>query len=115
MLLKKNDILLILLLLALGFLPLLLPSTEKESRYAQITVNGTTERIIGLASHQEEQFTITTEKGSNTIQIKNGTVSVHDADCPDQICVKSSPISQTGEIIACLPHKLLIEIKSDDK
>ncbi len=35
----------------------------------------------------------------------------HQADCHDKICVKTGAISQKGEVIACLPHKLIIEIK----
>ncbi len=110
--LKRNDIILILFLLILGLLPIFLPLTGNEILYAHITVNGETERVIELSKNQHEEFTITTSKGSNTIHINNGKISVHDADCPDQFCVKTAPISKNGEIIACLPHKLLIEIRT---
>ena len=33
------------------------------------------------------------------------------SSCPDKICVHHSAISNTGENIICLPHKLVIEIK----
>ena len=33
------------------------------------------------------------------------------SSCPDKICVHHSAISDTGENIICLPHKLVIEIK----
>ncbi len=33
------------------------------------------------------------------------------SSCPDKICVNHSAISNTGENIICLPHKLVIEIK----
>lgn len=38
-------------------------------------------------------------------------VRVIEADCPDQIDVKQGYISRVGEIIVCLPNKLIIEIK----
>lgn len=109
--LKKGDCLLILLLLLLGLLPLLILSNRQELLYAHITVNGTTERVVELSGNQYEEFDVTTKKGSNSIRVEMGTVSVYSADCPDHICVNSRPISKPGEIIACLPHKLLIEIK----
>ena len=109
--LKKSDCFLILLLLILGFLPLLATSDRQELLYAHITVNGKSEGVIELSGSQYEVFDISTPGGSNSIHVENGTVSVHSADCPDQICVKSGPISKSGEIIACLPHKLLIEIR----
>ncbi|MBR6266756.1 MAG: NusG domain II-containing protein [Selenomonadaceae bacterium] len=109
--LKKGDCILILLLLLLGLLPLLILSNRQELLYAHITVNGTTERVVELSGNQYEEFDVTTKKGSNSIRVEKGTVSVYSADCPDHICVNTPPISKPGEIIACLPHKLLIEIK----
>jgi len=35
---------------------------------------------------------------------------VAQADCPDKICVHTGPISQEGEVIACLPHGVIIYI-----
>ena len=34
-----------------------------------------------------------------------------DADCPDLVCVKTGKAQKKGDVIACLPHKLLIEVK----
>ena len=51
--------------------------------------------------------------GSNTITVQNGHISVTEANCPDLVCVRTGAISQTGEVIACLPHKLIITISSD--
>ncbi len=114
--LKKYDIILILFLFIIGLLPLFLPLTGNEQLYAHITVNGETKRVIKLSPwNQHEEFTITTEKGINTILITNGMISVNSADCPDQICVKTAPISKEGEVIACLPHKLLIELNTSEK
>lgn len=51
--------------------------------------------------------------GSNTITVKDGTIAVTDANCPDLVCVHTGSISQTGEVIACLPHKLIITISEE--
>ena len=51
--------------------------------------------------------------GSNTITVHNGHISVTEANCPDLVCVRTGAIFQTGEVIACLPHKLIITISSD--
>ena len=32
------------------------------------------------------------------------------SSCPDLICVRHKAVSETGETIVCLPHKLVIEI-----
>lgn len=49
---------------------------------------------------------------TNTLVIKDGTVDMISADCPDQICVKHNPISKVGETIICLPNKVVITIES---
>lgn len=51
------------------------------------------------------------EGQENTVDIKNGQASVTSATCPDQICVNQGAISQEGETIVCLPHKLVVEIQ----
>lgn len=48
----------------------------------------------------------------NIVEIKNGMVSVIEASCRNQICVKHSPISRSGESIVCLPNRLVVRIDS---
>ena len=43
--------------------------------------------------------------------VEDGAVSVTEADCADKICVHEGKISRTGEVIACLPHELIITVQ----
>ena len=61
----------------------------------------------------EETFTLESDSGKNIIEVKNGAVSVIAADCPDKVCVRRGAIKNLGEVIACVPHKVLIEIAGD--
>ena len=109
---KKNDLFLIVILLCLGALPLAWIGDAPPARYAEITVDGKLERRVPLYAHSgKESFSIQTPNGTNQIQVEDGAVSVTDADCPDRICARSAPIRRPGETIACIPHKLLIEIR----
>ena len=47
----------------------------------------------------------------NILVIKDGRADMTDADCPDRICVNHRPVSQEGETIVCLPHKVVVEVK----
>ena len=47
----------------------------------------------------------------NTAVIKNGKVYMKEADCKNQICVKTAAISKRGECIVCLPNKVILEIE----
>ena len=111
--LKKADILLILALIILSMVPLAgLTGQQPDNVYADITVDGKLERRIPLSAHQgREVFTIQTANGSNTICVEDASIAVISADCSDAVCVNTGKASHPGDIIACLPHHLVIEVK----
>ena len=47
---------------------------------------------------------------TNTLVIHNQEADMLFAECPDQICVKHTPISGTDENIICLPNKVVVTI-----
>ena len=47
----------------------------------------------------------------NVFVIESGKVRMCEADCKNQICVKTGSISKRGECIVCLPNRVIIEIK----
>lgn len=49
----------------------------------------------------------------NLLMIKEGSAQISDANCPDRICVRSRAIGRDGESIICLPHSLVISIRSE--
>lgn len=51
----------------------------------------------------------------NVFICSNNEICMLQSSCPDKICVHHSAISDTGENIICLPHKLVIEIKGDQE
>lgn len=53
----------------------------------------------------------TVDLKSNVVTIKNKEVFVEYANCKNQICVKHKKISKAGEVIVCLPNKVIVEIK----
>ncbi len=78
--------------------------------------NGTT-AVVTVDGEERYRYSLFVEKeitidDTNTLVIKDGTVDMISADCPDQICVKHNPISKEGETIICLPNKVVITIES---
>lgn len=72
---------------------------------------------VGAYPLKEDMLTIVTwgDTEYNLLKISDGTVFVLEADCPDKLCVKQKAISQNGESIICLPHKLVIRIVSKEE
>ena len=48
----------------------------------------------------------------NVVEIKDGTVTVTEASCKNQVCVKHGAISRSGETIVCLPNRLVVRIEN---
>lgn len=109
---KRNDFFLLLLLL-LGTLAAFLlrpaPSTLK-AEWIQVTIDG---KMYGTWELNTPQtISVSTPYGENVIRIQNGAAYVSKADCPGRDCMKLIPVSNTGDTIVCLPHKLIVEGKS---
>lgn len=117
-LLTKWDILLIVVLLLLSFLPegifYLSGNDASVTRtYAEIQVEGKVYKKVPLSGHHgEDRFSIDTDKGHNLVVIKDESIGITEADCPDKICIREGFVSKPGATVVCLPHKLLIEVKN---
>ncbi|MBQ6501978.1 MAG: NusG domain II-containing protein [Mogibacterium sp.] len=48
----------------------------------------------------------------NVVVISNGKVSVTEASCKNQVCVKHGIISRPGESIVCLPNRMVVRIEN---
>lgn len=111
---KRNTIfflIILFLIICIGFL-IQKYYFGKSGTRAIIEQDGETVAELDL-NKDTELFLNDENGGSNTITVHNGQISVTKANCPDLVCVRTGAISETGEVIACLPHKLIITISSD--
>lgn len=115
---KKWDIVLLIALLLLSLLPegvFILSGSDRmlEGSKAVVQVNGSVYKEIPLSEHHgTDTFTIQTADGYNTVVVKDQKIGIIEADCPDKICVQEGFIRNPGETTVCLPHKVMIEIRS---
>lgn len=115
---KKADILLIIGYIILSFFvtySLVGSSIASGDIYYVVKIDGEIVEEGRLPVNEEEILPIRTEHGENIIKIDGFDVSVMEADCENQICVQGGPINKPGQIIACLPHHLTVEIVSSDE
>lgn len=111
---KKADIVLCIAITVIGILmTVLIAVMSTGGSDVVITVNG---KVHGIYSLDEDQ-TITVKQNNhiNKININSGKVSMTFSDCKNQVCVKHKEISKTSETITCLPNRVMITIRSDDK
>lgn len=117
---KPGDLIIIVLLVFLSFLPVILFSMDSASSNAEhntalISANGEVLHEMALMDDGEtETYEHIDEAGHRNIIVREGTeVYMIDASCADQLCVRQGTISQNGETIVCLPHRVVVEVSSD--
>lgn len=82
--------------------------------WAEIHVKGELYKVVPLTD-EEQEFVIETDLGRNVIKVHNKGIEIVTADCHDHICEGTGFIDKVGEIIVCLPNKVMVEIKGDIK
>jgi hypothetical protein len=103
--------LLTLFLVSLATFCLLQGSPAGENMTVEIYKSGQLYRVIPLPA-PDEDIKIEDPGGHyNLVEIKDGRVRVKEADCPNQICVKTGWLSKPGQISFCAPNKVKVVIK----
>lgn len=123
---KPWDVIIVTALVILSFLPLAIFSyqnnaaadvdEDEESLYVVVSADGEVVSEMELKNdHTREVYEYEDEKGNKNVIYREGEhVHMHDANCTDQLCVQQGEISEEGDTIVCLPHKVLVEIVSDN-
>lgn len=111
---KGDKILIVVIILvsviSLGFVKNSL--IKYDDKYISVQVNGEEyQRIYFDDSIIGKKIPIETPYGRNILEIGDGEVRIVEATCSDQLCVYQGTISESGEIIVCLPNLLIVEIK----
>ena len=114
---KSKNILIIVLILifASGIIGSLWLIFKPHGQTVQIIQNGNILYTIDLKSYDDKTIEVEYHGSRNTIQIKNHHISVIDAECPDQTCMKMGELKSSAAPIVCLPNKLVIKFAESDE
>jgi len=85
-------------------------ASNYNKKYVEITVDGEEHSKYVLDNNIDKEIEVITDNGYNIIHIQNGQVLVEESDCNNQLCVRKGVIEEPGEIIVCLPHKVVVQI-----
>lgn len=108
---KNITWLLVSIILLIAFIMYVLPKFFVETdNQIIVLVDGRKHGIYSLQHTQE--IKIETEHGYNVLVIENGQAFVAEADCDNQVCVHTQPVSERGGQIICLPHRVVIRLDS---
>ena len=78
-----------------------------EGGVVVVTVDGVVTEKIPL----DRYGVYTLNGGTNILLIENGSACMIEAVCPDHICVDTGEIRYEGQMIVCLPNRLVVTIE----
>ena len=112
----KNDLILIAALLVLLIVAgLCLFFLRAPGDTVTVSIDGQVRYTYPLSENRAIDIrTGEASKQHNRLIIQNGQAMVETANCPDGICAAHKPISRNGESIVCLPHRLVITVRTAD-
>lgn len=110
-----SAIILILCTISLLYI-LIFPAQTKKGQIACIYQDGSLIQTIDLSTVQAPySFVMESQNGgTNTLEVRPGSIGITDADCPDKLCVSMGFANSSLLPIICLPHGLVIEIKESE-
>ncbi|SJZ76554.1 hypothetical protein SAMN02745116_01362 [Pilibacter termitis] len=115
---KTWDIIILTCLLLASFTPWVITSIQHQNNskvtyVAELRANNKKIRTFDLSKNTTFEYK-DKDGDYNKIVVKDGKIRIVEANCADQICVRRGWISQGGQTIVCLPHKLVIEVIASD-
>jgi len=88
---------------------LFLSMSQKQGDRVELYQNGVLLETLPLNKDVERNI-VSDHGGYNVVRIQDGQVSVTEASCPDQVCVRHGPTKQTADPIVCLPNRLEVKV-----
>ena len=108
--LKKADIIIFLIPVAIAAISLFMTFGGTSGVSASIYVGGKLVREVALNEDAKIDLKLACH---NIIEVKGGKIGFVSADCPDGTCVKTGFIFKSGQVSACVPSGALIKISGE--
>ena len=87
------------------------PAARSTPSQAVVSVGGNAWRTLDL--RRDGVYPVELSGGHLVVEVAGGAVRVREADCPDQVCVLTGWISVPGDMIVCVPHRVVIQVTGD--
>ncbi len=113
---KGDKVLIVFLILAsiLFSVFLWMKGLNISDKYISVQVDGKEIQTIEFTKENiGKTFEIETKFGRNVIEVGDGEVWITEASCPDKLDIKQGKIDSNGQMLVCLPNRLIVEIKEN--
>ena len=94
-----------------GFFP---AYRENVPLTAVISVNGDIVVQLKLDESISKHFIkVPGPLGTSVVEVKPGAIRMKSSPCPEHYCMKTGWIDRPGQVVACIPNRVIIKISPD--
>lgn len=108
--LTLGDRLLVGALLALGVFSFVMVSWLRPAGHTVVVEAGNRE-VYRAPLRQEGSVMVHGPVGTTVVEIRRGAAWVSQSDCPLHICMRMGKISRAGEVVVCVPNRVVVRIE----
>ncbi len=80
---------------------------------AAVEVDGRAVQTLNL--QQPARASIRGVRGLVVVEVREGRTAVVAAECPNHVCVRTGWRSRTGDVIVCVPNRVIVRILGGEK
>jgi hypothetical protein len=66
--------------------------------------------VFRTTLREDSEFSVSGMRGDLILRVEGGGVRVVRAECPNRICVRTGSRTRTGDLIVCVPNKVVVRI-----
>jgi len=67
--------------------------------------------FLHLSLDEDRIVKVSGPLGVSIVEIKDGRVRMLSSPCPDKLCIKEGYIDKAGQVIICIPNRIVIKIE----
>ena len=79
-----------------------------EADLVQLRVADATPEQISL--HLDRTVTVAGKLGDSVLEVRDGRIRFLSSPCPNQICVHAGWLANAGDVAACLPNQVSLQV-----
>jgi hypothetical protein len=109
-----GDKILVVVIVILAIISLVAVNRLKQP--GQIVIIEVAGRMVHqLNLNEAREISVAGPIGTTRVKIDHHAVQVISSDCPEKLCIKTGKIRHAGEIIVCVPNKVVVKITEKRK
>lgn len=86
---------------------------DEPAEYVQLSVPGAPDERLALSVDQVRE--VRGRIGTSRLEVRGGRVRFTDSPCVGRYCVHAGWLSRSGQVAACLPNGVVIEVTGGER